>query len=328
MRRGFHFGGSRCAAADFRIFSEDALKAMHLGTLEVLERTGVWVEQDEALDIYADGGCDVDRDTHIVRFPPGLVEAAIAAVPPTWTLYCGRKPENDVVLNTSTVTFTNFSTGLMVNDLETGERRPAIRTDIGDLARIVDACDNIDFVRPPLAASDVPPELQYPVGYARCVANSTKAVMCSFENTFEQEIIYRIAAAVAGGEDALAKRPSVHAFTVAVAPMRLPRHATETTIWSARKGLNGWCSSMVMAGATGPASIAGGLVSQNADHLAVLVLQHLIQPGLPFLYGTSGTVMDMRWGTCVQGSPEAALVSTGTAAMAHYYNMPSKTGGL
>ena len=55
--------------------SEHDFRQIHLATLEVLEKTGLFIESTEALDLYSDGGCIVDRETHTVRFPPHVVEA-------------------------------------------------------------------------------------------------------------------------------------------------------------------------------------------------------------------------------------------------------------
>lgn len=328
MKRGFHCGGERRAAADIRIFSEDALKQIHLGTLEVLERTGVWVEQDEALDIYVDGGCPVDRDRHIVRIPPQLVVDALAATPPVATLYCDRDPQHDVVLGGNRVVFTNFAVGLMMQDFESGERRPAVLADCADIARVVDACPSLAFHFAPVAPSDIPPEMQGPRAYATCVANTTKKVLPAYDSLFQLQTIVKIATVVAGGEDVFARRPSVFGLAVPVSPLRLPKDPTEILIWGARHGVGGKSVPMPMAGATAPPSVAAALVVQNAEQLALLTLQHLVHRGLPFIFGTSGTAMDLQWGTCPVGSPEAALVWAGTAAMCKYYDLPNQSGGL
>ena len=56
------------------MFTEAEPNDIHLGSLEVLERTGMWVEADDALDIFSDGGCIVDRETRMVRIPPYLAK--------------------------------------------------------------------------------------------------------------------------------------------------------------------------------------------------------------------------------------------------------------
>jgi trimethylamine---corrinoid protein Co-methyltransferase len=329
MRRGALNGGELRAAADIRFLSHDAMRQIHLATLELLERTGVWVELDEALDIYADGRCWVDRDTHNLRIFPQLVEDALASTPPTLMAYADRDPANDHPVGGGRTSFTNFSVGLQMNDLESGERRPAVLGDCADIAKIVDASDALDFVIIPMAPSDVAPGMQMVSAYAACVANTTKSVSPTYEQPYELAAMVEIAKAVAGGEEAYLKRPSLNGFVSPVSPLKLPAGPMACVIWACRNGLmaNG-ALSMPMAGATAPPSLAAALVIQNAELLSVLVLQHLIRPGMGFFYGSSGTAMDLQWGTCPVGTPEAALVNAGTAAMAKFYDIPSVTGGL
>ena len=82
MKRNLFAGRRRSGGLKLDVFTEDEVQDIHLSTLEVLERTGVWVELDEALDIFSDGGCVVDRESRIVRIPPHVVEDAIASAPP------------------------------------------------------------------------------------------------------------------------------------------------------------------------------------------------------------------------------------------------------
>ena len=65
MKRNLQAGVRRNAAVRLEVFSDADLDDIHRATLEVLERTGVFVESDEALDVFADGGCRVDRQTKV-----------------------------------------------------------------------------------------------------------------------------------------------------------------------------------------------------------------------------------------------------------------------
>ncbi len=78
MKRNLHAGRPSSGGLSLNVFTEAELDDIHLGSLEVLERTGVWVEADDALDVFSDGGCVVDRETRMVRIPPYLVEDASA----------------------------------------------------------------------------------------------------------------------------------------------------------------------------------------------------------------------------------------------------------
>lgn len=52
----------RSVGAGLNLLGEADIEDIHLATLGVLERTGVFAEADDALDLYADGGC-VSRGT-------------------------------------------------------------------------------------------------------------------------------------------------------------------------------------------------------------------------------------------------------------------------
>ena len=85
MKRNLHAGRPRSGGLSLSVFTEAELDDIHLGSLEVLERTGVWVEADDALDIFGDGGCVVDRETRMVRIPPHVVEDAVRSARPRAT---------------------------------------------------------------------------------------------------------------------------------------------------------------------------------------------------------------------------------------------------
>ena len=62
MKRNLHAGRPRSGGFSLNVFTDAEMDDIHLATLEVLERTGVFVEADEAIDIFSDAGCRVDRE--------------------------------------------------------------------------------------------------------------------------------------------------------------------------------------------------------------------------------------------------------------------------
>ncbi len=155
MKRNLRAGGARSRGLSLNVFTEAELDEIHSATLEVLERTGVFVEDDEPLDIFADGGCGVDRESHMVRIPPHVVEEAIGSAPSKFIL-CGREPRNDIVLEPGRVAFTNFSEGVRVIDVETGELRDSTKKDVADIARLNDYLSEMDSFGVAVGAQDVP----------------------------------------------------------------------------------------------------------------------------------------------------------------------------
>ena len=71
MRRNPRAGACQSGGFRLEVFTDDELNEIHLATLEVLSRTGVFVEDDEALQIFADAGADhedADRRPHGPHF--------------------------------------------------------------------------------------------------------------------------------------------------------------------------------------------------------------------------------------------------------------------
>ena len=313
------FGLSPMSDADFR--------QIHLSTLEVLERSGVFVEDDEALDLYSDGGCAVDRDSHMVRIPPHVVEEAVAAAPERVVAH-GRDPDKDVVLEAGRLKFMNFSEGLEFVDPHSGERRDSTNRDLADIVRLADYLSEMDVVGVAVGSRDVAHEAAAAIHNTEAqLLNTTKPVDAIPLNRKDVQDILEMAAVIAGGRDELRSRPIVFMGVCPVSPLKLPRETCEVTIECAREGIINNVLSMAMSGASSPVTLAGTLVVHNAEVLAAITLAQLTERGAPVLYGTSTTAMDLRLATASVGSPECGMIGACIAYMARRYCLPSFIAG-
>ena len=303
------------------------MDSIHFATLEVLERTGVFVEADEAIDIFVDNGCRVDRDTRVVKIRPHLVEDAVRSAPGSFTL-CGRDPKNDVVMEPGRVAFTNFSEGIRVIDAVTGEYRDTTKQDIADIARLNDYLSEMDTHEISVGACDAPAETVAVHNAEQQLLNTTKPIGIGPLSRVESQAIFRMCAEVVGGEDELRARPIVYNGVCPVSPLKLPHEVTEVIIETARWGLPCNVLSMAMAGGSSPVTLAGSLVTHNAEVLAGITLSQLVERGSPVIYGSSTTAMDLKLAAASVGTPELALISAAVAQMARRYLLPSFVAGL
>ena len=327
MKRNPQAGVRRTVGLRLDVFSDADLDDIHRGTLEVLERTGVFVESDEALDVLADGGCRVDRETKTVKIPPHVVEDSLRAAPSTVRL-AGRVPENDVVLEGGRVGFTNFSAGIMVKDPRTDEYRKSTTQDVADLARMTDYLEAIDTYEHAVEGRDGPEATLAVRDAAIALKNTTKCVGTGAMSTYDVDAIVRMGATVAGGEDELRARPLVYFCECPVSPLKITKDAAEVIMASARHGIPNNVISMAMSGASSPVTLAGTLVTHNAEVLASLTLAQLTARGAPTIYGSSTTAMDLRYAAASVGSPELGMISAGVAQLAQRYLLPSFVAGL
>jgi trimethylamine--corrinoid protein Co-methyltransferase len=95
----------------------------------------------------------------------------------------------------------------------------------------------------------------------------------------------------------------------------------------ARVGQPQLISSLVIAGATGPTTLAGTLALQNAEILAGIVFTQLVREGTPVVFSGSSSNTEMRSGALSIGSPEMAVNAAATAQMGRFYNLPVRGGG-
>jgi trimethylamine--corrinoid protein Co-methyltransferase len=317
---------SAAAGLHMDILSEKELHDIHDSTLQVLENTGLFIENDPALTCFEAAGANVDHGKKIVKIPPHLVEEAIQSAP-SKVLLAGRDPKHDLVLGENKVYFTNFSEGVKINDPYTAVNRSPIKQDLADVARVIDYLDEIDFCEKAIGAHDVPHETAPLHNAEAFLTNTTKHCAFGPGNGKLLKKIMEMAALIVGGTKRLAERPIVSFTTCPVSPLKLIKECCEIIMASARNNVVCNILSMAMAGATSPATLAGTLVTHNAEILGGITLSQLTHKGAPVIYGSSTTAMDLKLAEASVGTPECALISGAVARLARYYALPSYVAG-
>jgi len=140
MRANYvHYGSPQ-----FRILWDKQIEELHFATLQILERTGVAFECQEAIDILGNAGADVSNPDS-VKIPSYMVEQALRTAPKMVTLY-SREGEPAIVLNRQTGShFGSMPDCPDFLDPYTRKRRKCYIEDIADTARVIDALPNIEW---------------------------------------------------------------------------------------------------------------------------------------------------------------------------------------
>ena len=107
----------------FNVLCKEQLDEIHSATLEVMERTGCCIFDEQALALLKKAGAHVS-DGNRVRISPGLVEKALNTVPHRVVL-CNREGRRVVQLEGYKAFFGTGSDCLYILDSQTGERRQA-----------------------------------------------------------------------------------------------------------------------------------------------------------------------------------------------------------
>jgi len=304
----------------YQLFSEQEVQKIDEGVMWVLEHVGIEVNSKTARELLLANGAK-EKEKNVLLFPEKLVREAIRNAPSKVVLY-GREERHNLELEDARVYFGTGGTVPYILDLETGVRRPTTLLDIARIGRLVDALDNIDFYLIPAYPNELPKEQVDINRFYAGFSSTTKHIMGGVYTWDGLHEVIELAGMVAGGLDALRKRPIVSFITCTIAPLRLDALYTDFLIEIARHGLPVAIPSEVIAGITGPMTLAGSIVVQLAETLAGLVVAQIVNPGTPVILGTVATVMDPRRAGYLSGAVEMGLMQVGVAQMARYYKLP------
>jgi len=302
------------------ILSEGQIYAIHSASLEILERTGMKCNNQEALEIFKQSGAYIEGDR--VRIPPAMVEQALKSAP-SRSLITGRRGNGKVLLERNVV---NYGLGTDVPDhidTYTHEIRPTALKDIENIGKVVQKCENIDFTSNSGLAADVPPEMQdlhhYKTGSIYC----DKPFFTTAANGKNMKALIDMATVFAGSYENLRKAPSIIVYGEPVSPLAFDKNATEVLLVCAEYKIPIVFPPMVQTGATGPMTLAGGIAQGNAETLASLVLHQLKNPGAPFIWGPFVSMMDMRTTLCCYGGPVFMKSQAALGQISRFYNLPT-----
>jgi trimethylamine--corrinoid protein Co-methyltransferase len=253
----------------FEIVTEEQVGQIHEGTLDVLAEAGVKIYNDEALKVYKKGGCKVDFDSKLVQFPPALIEECLRKCPSSFRVK-SRNPDHDLVLGLDNVVFFNFP-GRDIVDLTTWESRTPTRKEHIDLVTVLDALPTVHFINnyPYFGYQGIPENMKEMEGAALRLAHSTKVTMEIANNDIDR-FTFRMANAI-GTE--------IFANPNTSSPLTCYTDQTNACFLAAEYDLPSMIWDGATVGSTAPASIAGAIISSNAEVIPYIVLLQLLKPG-------------------------------------------------
>jgi trimethylamine--corrinoid protein Co-methyltransferase len=310
------------------ILTPQEVQRIHEATLDVIENVGVRFPSARALDIWQSYGASVDRETQIVRAPGNLIESALKKAPPTYTL-AARDASQDLPLDGNHVYVGTDGCGVEVIDIQSGERRRSRLQDVGEIGRVADYLEEVAFHWVAVSAQDKPPQTRGLHEIKAIWENSTKHVQTeSIYSEKEARAAIEMAAAIAGGRDALRRRPLLSLMQCTAPPLGHDGGSLDAALLGAEAGLPVGFMTMAACLTTGPATLAGNLVVGNAEVIAGTALIQLAYPGAPVFYAAAQTASDLRTGAYTGGGPEDFLFGAATNVLSDFYDIPLSMGSF
>jgi len=283
-------------------------------SLQLLDRPGIRLEHEGIVQRLLAAGAKAGDGADVVRLPREMVEEAVQACPREVRLA-------DRQGNAKTLTATSdpciwSSPGMTL--MRDGEARPFTSSDMVMTSRLLQQLDQVDVIVG-MAMDDVPPSACDVVGLQVMAANSTKHIRAVCYSPGGAEVMTRM-------KPVVGDYPWFGVGFTAHGPLRWTNLALTIYERTAGHGIPATVNGEPMAGTSGPVTLAGTAAVGNAEILAGIVVNQMLEPGRPLIYNLGlAHVFDMRTAIAVTGGPENALLAKISAMMGRFYDLPSSS---
>jgi trimethylamine--corrinoid protein Co-methyltransferase len=290
---------------------------IHVATLEILERVGVDVHDEKALELLVKGGAKADGIR--IRIPEHMLEKALALTPKRLTLY-DRHGQVAIRAWGYNTYYGGGSDCLNILDHRTGQRRRAVRKDVEEAIILKDALPEIEFVMSQFLPEDVDQRIYDRYQMEVMLNNTTKPIVFvspDFEGCVAAVEMCEI---VAGGAEAFQRRPFATCYINVTSGLVANAEALQKCMYLAEKGLPMFYIPINAGGVNSPATTAGCTATLNAGTLLGIVLAQLVNQGTPVAVpGWNGGPYNLK---TMVGNYVLADEQGVSTSMGRYYGLP------
>jgi trimethylamine--corrinoid protein Co-methyltransferase len=307
----------------FRLLTDEKIAAIHAGAIDVLENVGIRVAHDEACELLRENGGIVEGD-QLVKIPGELVDRALDSAPSAFSLY-DRNGQEALKLGAGYTYYGAGVTNLAFTDIDNDHHDFTVE-DIGRVAFLADALENIDFVSTP---GVIKPgkgkrlQLLDQQGFMQMVTNTTMPLVVLSPDPYQMEDVFEMSEIVAGGPEAFRAKPFIMPYLNTVSPLVFNPETVAKLFIAVDRGTPVCLQAAPPVGGSVPVTVAGGLVISAAETLLGLVLAQLRSPGTPYVSGVVPFVMDMRSGNTAAASPDVFKMVVAMGEITRHWGLPS-----
>jgi len=306
---------------EIRVLTDKQIGQIHGASIKVLETVGVRVSHPEVLEKFRHAGAEVDESTESVKIPERLVMDSLEKAGKTFCIY-GRDRSKQARFGFGERNYNSIAGEVHWVDDSCLERRYASLDDVVTATRLGDALEHINVVGAMSDPQELPPGYRCVETAAAQLKNTTKPITFWFNDRRSAKYVLEVFAAVAGSEKEMARYPFGYPFLEPISPLKFPFDGVDLLFETCRYQLPVPIGPMAQVGATGPGTLAGTLVQENAEILAGVVLVQLIGPGTPVCYGGIPHAFDMSTTQLIFSGPEQALMAIAMTQIGKHYGLP------
>lgn len=314
------------SSASMTVLARDDIEKIHDTSIRMLSEVGFRIDSPAVLGLLVQAGVRADEKKMLIFLTERQVDEALRSAPRRIKI-CSRGGRDHVIPEAGVQLISTDGQPPAIFDVGTGKKRPSTLKDVINLAVLADALPEVDFIWPPVVATDMPPDKSSYYEFLVTMAHSSKHIQHAAADADEANFQLDIGAAILGSRDDLRRRPIFSDVCTPISPLRYDRGEVEAMVVLARSGIPVVQLSMGIAGSVTPVSVAGTLAVINAENLCGLTITQMAGPGAPSIYSSFSGVTDLKSGVFLCGTPEAVLMDVAATEMAKYYGLPSCAGG-
>ncbi|MCX6134377.1 MAG: trimethylamine methyltransferase family protein [Ignavibacteriales bacterium] len=305
-----------------RLLSDAFAKNIIDESFLVLERIGVFIENEEAVNLLRAAGAKIDTSSRRVFLPPAVIESALASAPERMTLF-DATGERSFLVGGDEIHFDPGSSALRLFDHKTQSEREAQTSDLVRFHSLVERLDNFHFQSTGLISADVPEVLADCYRLFIALQYCTKPIVTGLFVVEGFKPMFEMLCAVRGGARNLREKPLAIFDACPSPPLKWSNLTTQSLIDCARAGIPSELVSMPLTGATAPVTLAGSLVQLTAENLAGVVITQLASPGAPVMFGGSPSCFDMHTAHPPMGAIETMMIDAAYSQIGKALGLPT-----
>ena len=206
-------------AVSFQVLTDDQVEQIKRASYDVMAKVGFNILHDGARKMLKKAGCQV-KGEH-VRVPEHVVNACLSTTPKGYTIY-SRDGQRAMEVEGRKSYYGTSTASPNTMDALTGDIHPTYVQDIAYGARVADAMEHIDWVMPMGSVQDVPPTVADLYEFEAVVTNTTKPIVFIGYTPKGTELVYEMAAEVAGGIENLQAKPFLIFYPEPISPLVHP----------------------------------------------------------------------------------------------------------
>jgi trimethylamine:corrinoid methyltransferase-like protein len=289
-----------------KILSTNEIDIMKEKVETLLSTKGVKIDHPKVMELLKTAGAEVEAG--IVKFPKSIIDKALYSIPKSFTL-AAPDPQYDLTFpHPDGVFYTRTCTGGMNYLTENGEYHNVTIEEVADWVKLINSLDNIDFCAlPSTSGKSVPGEAIDIYTLRTVLEHSKKHIWVQPYEAENVKYLIDLAAARAGGKEALKQRPIISFIVCSVPPFQFKYMDMEALYQSCLHGVPIQPCSLPAAGANAPVTPQGIALLAAAEVMAMIVMTQLITPGLPVIATPLLFAMDMLTTYTLQSPIETTM---------------------